>query len=44
MAHRSLGLLYEKEGRKSDAISELQTALRLKPDFEAAKQDLKRLK
>jgi tetratricopeptide (TPR) repeat protein len=44
MAHRSLGLLYEKEGRKSDAIAELQTALRLRPDFEAAKQDLKRLK
>jgi len=44
MTHRSLGLLYEKEGRKSEAIAELQTALRLKPDFEAAKQDLKRLK
>ena len=44
MAHRCLGLLYENEGRKSDAIAELQTALRLKPDFEAAKQDLKRLK
>jgi hypothetical protein len=44
MTHHSLRLLYEKEGRKIDAIAELQTALRLKPDFEAAKQDLKRLK
>jgi tetratricopeptide (TPR) repeat protein len=43
-AHRSLGLTYEKEGRKIEAIGELQTALRLKPDFEAAKQDLKRMK
>jgi len=44
MAHRSLGLAYEKEGRKAEAIAELHTALRLKPEFEAAKQDLKRMR
>jgi len=43
-AHWSLGLVYEKEGRKADARSELETAVRLKPDFEPAKKDLKRLK
>jgi tetratricopeptide (TPR) repeat protein len=43
-AHRSLGLTYEKEGRKPEAIGELQSALRVKPDFEAARQDLKRMK
>jgi tetratricopeptide (TPR) repeat protein len=43
-AHWSLGLVYEKEGRKSDARSELETAVRLDPTFEQAKRDLKRLK
>ncbi len=43
-AHWSLGLVYEKEGRKQDARNELEAALRLKPDFEPAKKDLKRLK
>jgi len=43
-AHYWLGLVYEKEGRKPEAVSELETALRLKPDFEPAKQDLKRIK
>ncbi len=43
-AHWSLGLVYEKEGRKADARTELETAVRLKPDFEPAKRDLKRLK
>ena len=43
-AHWSLGLVYEKEGRKQDAIAELETSLRLKPDFEPAQKDLKRLK
>jgi tetratricopeptide (TPR) repeat protein len=42
--HRSLGLLYEKQGRIPDARSELETALRLKPDFEAVRRDLNRLK
>jgi hypothetical protein len=43
-AHRWLAMLYEKEGRLADARSELATALRLKPDFEPARQDLMRLK
>jgi tetratricopeptide (TPR) repeat protein len=43
-AHWSLGLVYEKQGRKSDARAELETAVRLKPDFEPAKKDLKRMK
>jgi len=41
--HWRLGLVLEKEGRKPDAVSELETALRLKPDLDAAKKDLKRL-
>lgn len=36
--------LYEKMGRKSEAISACEQALRLKPDLEEAKKDLKRLK
>ena len=43
-AHWILGLVYEKEGRIPEARSELETALKLKPDFEPAKRDLKRLK
>lgn len=43
-AHWRLGLVYEKEGRKPEAVQELQTALNLKPDLEDAKKDLKRLK
>lgn len=42
-AHRLLGLLLEKEGRSSEARTEIQTALRLRPNFKAAKEDLKRL-
>ena len=42
-AHWRLGLVLEKEGRKSDAIQELQTAVRLDGSFEPAKKDLKRL-
>lgn len=42
--HWSLGLVYEKQGRKAEARSEMETAVKLKPDFEAAKRDLKRLK
>lgn len=44
LAHWSLGLVYEKEGRKGEARTELETAVRLKPDFEQAKRDLKRVK
>jgi tetratricopeptide (TPR) repeat protein len=43
-AHWSLGLVFEKQGRKVEARGELETALRLKPDFEQAKRDLKRLR
>jgi tetratricopeptide (TPR) repeat protein len=42
-AHWRLGLVLEKEGRKPEAISELKTALRLKPDLNAAKKDLNRI-
>jgi tetratricopeptide (TPR) repeat protein len=42
-AHRLLGLVLEKEGRKPEALAEIQTALRLRPNFNAAKEDLKRL-
>ncbi len=41
--HRLLGLVLEKEGRSPDARMEIQTALRLRPSFKAAKEDLKRL-
>ena len=43
-AHWRLGLILGKEGRKNDAIKELEESLRLQPDFENAKKDLKRLK
>ena len=39
-----LASLYSKEGRKSDAVRELTIALRLQPDLEEAKSELKRLK
>jgi hypothetical protein len=42
-AHRLLGLIFEKEGRIADARAEIQTALQLRPNFKAAKDDLKRL-
>jgi len=40
-AHWRLGEVLKKEGRKSEAKSELETALRLKPDLEGASKDLK---
>jgi len=43
-AHWRLGLVLEKEGRKPEAVSEIQSALSINPDFEPAKKDLKRLK
>jgi tetratricopeptide (TPR) repeat protein len=42
--HWSIGLVYEKRGEKAKARSEMEAALQLKPDFEPAKQALKRLK
>ena len=41
MAHWKLGLVLEQEGRKSDAITELQAAVKL--DAPGAKADLKRI-
>jgi tetratricopeptide (TPR) repeat protein len=42
-AHWRLGLVLEKESRKPEAVSEIETALRLQPNFSEAKKDLKRL-
>jgi hypothetical protein len=33
----------EKDGRSSEAVTELKSALKLQPDFPEAKQELKRL-
>lgn len=43
-AHWGLGLVLEKEGRKQDAIREVETASRLNPKLEGANKDLRRLK
>ena len=43
-AHWRLGLVLEKEGRRPEAVTEIETALRMRPDLAAAKNDLKRLK
>jgi len=43
-AHWRLGLVLKMEGRKPEAMRELETALRLKPELGDAKKDLKRLK
>jgi tetratricopeptide (TPR) repeat protein len=42
--HWSIGMVYEKRGDKARARNEMETALQLKPDFDPAKQELKRLK
>jgi tetratricopeptide (TPR) repeat protein len=42
-AHWRLGLVLEKEGRKPEAIIEIQTASHLEPDFDPIKKDLSRL-
>jgi tetratricopeptide (TPR) repeat protein len=39
-----LASLYEKNGRTPDAIRVLEAAVRMRPDSEAAKKDLKRLR
>jgi tetratricopeptide (TPR) repeat protein len=44
VAHWRLGLVLEKEGRKADAVGELETATKLDPKFEQARTDLKRLR
>jgi tetratricopeptide (TPR) repeat protein len=43
-AHWRLGHVLEKEGKKTEAIAEMQEAVRLQPDFKPAKDDLNRLK
>jgi len=43
VAHWRLGLVLEKEGKKSEAVQELRTATKLDPKFEQAQKDLKRL-
>jgi len=42
-AHRLLGLILEKQGRKAEAVSELQIAVQMDPHSKAAK-DLKRVR
>jgi len=42
-AHRLLGLILEKQGRRAEAVSELETAVQMNPAFKAAKDDLKRV-
>ena len=44
VAHWRLGQVLEKEGRKADAIAEIEQAVKLRPDLEDAKKDLKRLR
>lgn len=44
LAHWRLGVVYEKMGRKADAIREIETALRMNGGLEDAKKDLKRIK
>jgi len=43
-AHRVQGLILEKRGRSAEAVSELETAVRMNPRFKAAKEDLKRMR
>jgi tetratricopeptide (TPR) repeat protein len=42
--HWRIGQALEQQGRKTEAIAEFETALRLEPELEEAKKDLKRLK
>ncbi len=42
-AHWRLGLVLEKEGHKDQAKQELQDSVRLDPNYEPARKDLKRL-
>ncbi len=42
-AHHRLGQLFEKQGRKAEAIQEINQALKFRPSFKTAKVDLERL-
>lgn len=44
VAHWRLGLILEKQGRKAEAIAEIEISNRLDKTFEPAQQDLKRLR
>jgi tetratricopeptide (TPR) repeat protein len=44
MGHWQLGLALEKLGRRPEAVSELETAVRLDENLEEARRDLKRVK
>jgi tetratricopeptide (TPR) repeat protein len=44
VAHWRLGLVLEKEGRKADAVAEVETATKMDPNFAQAQKDLKRLR
>ena len=43
-AHWRLGNVLEKLGRKPEALAELETSVKLNPDLDDAKKDLKRLR
>lgn len=43
MGHWQLGLAYERMGRKANAVSELQSAIKMDPSLDGAKADLKRI-
>ena len=44
VAHWRLGTVLEKQGRKPEAIAEMQIAAKMDPKFEQVQKDLKRLK
>ena len=39
-----LGQVLERQGRKNEAVAELEAAVKMDPDFADAKQDLKQMK
>lgn len=43
MAHTTLGLALNMAGRKPEAVTELQAALRQQPNYELARKELKRI-
>ncbi len=42
-AHWRLGTVYEKQGRKSDALASYKMAVEMEPDFRQAREDAERL-